>query len=169
MVRGTERELVDAHGPTLDWRATVALVPDDFEVPLRFENPAFLLEPLGPEHNERDYDAWSSSIDHIHATPGFVGRRWPHPMSLEENLADLEMHRADFDARTAFAYTVLDPHTDDVIGCIYVDPDGARAGGVTVRSWVRVTYAGLDKQLREAVTDWLEHDWPLASVSMSRE
>ena len=147
----------------------MALVPDDFEVPLGFETPAFVLEPLGPEHNERNHEAWSSSIDHIHATPGFAGRRWPHPMSLTENLADLEAHRAEFDARTAFAYSVLDPRTDDVIGCVYVDPDEAQAGGVTARSWVRVTHADLDEPLREAVMDWLEHDWPLASVSTARE
>ena len=94
----------------------MALVPDDFEVSLRFESPQLILEPLGPEHNERDHDAWSSSIDHIRATHGFVGHRWPQPMSLAENLTDLEEHRAEFDARTAFAYSVLDPQTDDVIG-----------------------------------------------------
>jgi len=147
----------------------MALVPEDFEVPVRFETESFVLEPLGPEHNERDYAAWSSSIEHIRATPGFAGRRWPHPMSLAENLADLEMHRAEFDARTAFAYTVLDPPTDDVIGCVYVDPDGTQAGGVTVRSWVRVTHADLDDPLRGAVMDWLERDWPFASVSTSRQ
>jgi hypothetical protein len=147
----------------------VALVPDGFEVPLRYETPAFVLEPLGPKHNERDHEAWSSSIDHIHATPGFAGRRWPQPMSPAENLTDLERHRAEFDARTAFAYTVLDPRTDDVIGCIYVDPDQIQPGGVTVRSWVRATHADLDEPLREAVTDWLERDWPLTSVSTPRE
>lgn len=168
MVR-TECQSVDAQGPTLDWLATVALVPDDFKLPLRFETPAFVLEPLGPEHNERDHEAWSSSIDHIHATPGFAGRRWPQPMSLAENLADLEAHRTDFDARTGFAYTVLDPQTDEVIGCVYVDPDIAQAGGVTVRSWVRVTHTDLDEPLRESVVDWLERDWPFASVSTSRQ
>ena len=152
-----------------DSLATVTLVPDDFEVPLRFETPQFVLEPLGPEHNERDHKAWSSSIDHIRATPGFVGNRWPQPMSLDQNLADLEQHRAEFDARTDFAYTVLDPQTDDVIGCVYINPDHAQAGGVTVRSWVRVTHADLDEPLREAVADWLERDWPFASISAARE
>jgi len=147
----------------------VALVPDDFEVPLLFETPSFVLEPLGPEHNERDHDAWSSSIDHIHATPGFAGQRWPHPMSPAENLADLERHRAEFDARTDFAYTVLDPQTDDVIGCVYVNPDEAQDGGVAVRSWVRVTHSNLDEPLRTAVVDWLERDWPFASISAARE
>ena len=147
----------------------MALVPDDFEVPLLFETPSFVLEPLGPEHNERDHDAWSSSIDHIHATPGFAGQRWPHPMSPAENLADLERHRAEFDARTALAFSVLDPQTDDVIGCVYVNPDEAQDGGVAVRSWVRVTHSNLDEPLRTAVVDWLERDWPFASISAARE
>jgi hypothetical protein len=30
-----------------------------------------VLEPLGPEHNEQDYDAWTSSMEHIAETPGF--------------------------------------------------------------------------------------------------
>jgi hypothetical protein len=44
-------------------------VPPDFAVPARLETELFTLEPLGPEHNERDYDAWTSSKEHIHATP----------------------------------------------------------------------------------------------------
>jgi hypothetical protein len=47
-----------------------------------------VLEPLGPEHNEDDHEAWSSSIEHIRATPGFLDGRWPSPMTLEENRAD---------------------------------------------------------------------------------
>jgi hypothetical protein len=52
-------------------------VPRDFNVPLRLEMPQFVLEPLGPEHNEQDYDAWTSSMDHIAATPGWGDSRWP--------------------------------------------------------------------------------------------
>ena len=154
---------------TRDSQVPVTLVPNDFEVPLRLETHSFLLEPLGPEHNERDYEAWSSSIDHIRATPGFAGRTWPYQMSLEENLADLRAHRAQFEARTAFAYTVLDPRAQDVIGCVYVDPDASRAGGVTVRSWVRATRAELDEPLRATVTAWLDRNWPFASVSLTQE
>jgi len=149
--------------------ATVTIVPDDFEVPHRFETESFVLEPLGPEHNERDFEAWASSIDHIRATPGFAGRRWPHSMPPAENLADLERHCAEFYARTAFAYTVLGPQTHDVIGCVYIDPDAAGAGSVTVRSWVSFTHAHLDEWLHETVVGWLESDWPFASVSTARE
>src|SRR5689334_5976879 len=39
-------------------------VPRDFDVPRWLETPQFVLEPLGPEHNAQDYDAWTSSVDH---------------------------------------------------------------------------------------------------------
>ena len=146
----------------------LSLVPADFAVPTRFATGPFVLEALGPEHNERDHAAWSSSIEHIRATNGFVGGRWPHPMSLEENLADLERHRAEFEERSAFAYSVLDPATNDVVGCVYVDPAPSGEGAV-VRSWVRESHAELDAPLREAVVSWLEREWPLASVSRAQE
>jgi hypothetical protein len=46
-------------------------VPTDFDVPIEFEGLGLRLEPVGPQHNERGYDAWSSSIDHIRSTPDF--------------------------------------------------------------------------------------------------
>jgi hypothetical protein len=124
-----------------------------------------VLRPLGPEHNERDHAAWSSSIDHIRATPGFAERSWPHPMSLEENLADLEAHARDFAERKGFTYTVLDPATDDVLGCVYVYPDGEGESDALARSWVRASHADLDVPLWQAVSGWLASDaWPFARV-----
>ena len=131
-----------------------------FEPPQGLEADAFRLEPLGPEHNERDYAAWSSSIEHIHASPGYGPEsRWPHEMSLEENLGDLERHARDFAERTGFTYTVLDSD-DDVIGCVYVYPARDETHDVQVESWVRESHADLDMPLREAVSDWLRRDWP---------
>jgi len=43
-------------------------VPPDFDVPRGLETSEFVLEPLGPEHNELDYDAWTSSMEHIAAS-----------------------------------------------------------------------------------------------------
>src|SRR3954466_13816830 len=96
-------------------------VPPDFVVPLRLETPQFVLDPLGPQHNDADYAAWSSSMEHIHATPGWEESSWPRSMTLEENRADLERHAADFESRTGFTYTVLSPG-GDVIGCVYIYP-----------------------------------------------
>ncbi|MDA2978627.1 MAG: N-acetyltransferase, partial [Actinomycetota bacterium] len=60
-------------------------VPDEFVTPVTFEGEGFRLEPLGPQHNERDYAAWTSSIEHIRSTPGFQDWDWPSPMTLDEN------------------------------------------------------------------------------------
>jgi hypothetical protein len=53
------------------------LVPADFAVPDGLMAGEFRLEPLGPQHNEADYAAWTTSIDHIRGTPGFPDGRWP--------------------------------------------------------------------------------------------
>ena len=134
-------------------------VPADFAPPSGLATPRFVLEPLGPEHNERDYAAWTSSMEHIHATPGFTESTWPHEMTLEENRGDLERHERDFAGRTGFTYTVLDSGDGDVIGCLYIYPlkDGP---GARVESWVRADRAELDVPLAEAVAGWLEADWP---------
>jgi hypothetical protein len=40
-------------------------VPEDFAVPDGLIARDFQLTPLGPQHNEADYAAWTSSIHHI--------------------------------------------------------------------------------------------------------
>ena len=103
----------------------------------------FTLEPLGPEHNERDYIAWSSSIDHIRSSPDTAPTAsWPHEMSLAENLADLERHAHDFAARSGFTYSVVDPESD-VVGCVYLYPARDELHDVHVHSWVREARAEL--------------------------
>jgi len=143
----------------------VAFVPDDFEPPLQLVAEHFLLEPLGPEHNEDDYEAWSSSIEHIRATPGFLDGRWPHEMTPEENRADLERHARDFAARSGFTYTVLDPSDRGVIGCVYIYPDRDGVADAAVNSWVRATRADCDAALRELVSRWLAEAWPFERIS----
>lgn len=140
------------------------LVPPDFQPPLRLERSDFILEPLGPEHNDADYDAWTSSLEHIAETPGFPWGSWPREMTSDENRADLQRHADDFRTRAGFTYTVLDPSDHDVIGCIYIYPARDGDEDAVVRSWVRKSHAHLDTPLWRAVTDWLEADWPFATV-----
>jgi hypothetical protein len=139
-------------------------VPSDFDVPRRLEAPEFVLEPLGPEHNELDYAAWTSSMEHIAATPGWQDSRWPREMTLDENRADLERHANDFRNRAGFTYTVLDPESRDVIGCVYIYPLRDAEEDARTLSWVRTSRAELDVPLWRAVSDWLASDWPFASV-----
>src|SRR3954447_20247506 len=163
---GRHREELGCH--TAGKPSTVrVMTPDDF-VPVGFDPPTpltteqFHLEPLGPQHNQADHQAWMSSIEHIRATPGFSESKWPPPsgMTLEENLADLRRHADDFRSGTGFTFTVLDPHDQDVVGCVYVYPSAAEQWDVTVHSWVRADRAGLDVPLADAVAHWLATDWP---------
>jgi hypothetical protein len=140
---------------------TSSLVPDDFAVPAGLRSELFVIEPLDVRHNLADHAAWTSSIAHIRATPGFAGRTWPDArMSLEENAGDLARHARDFANRTGFTYTVLDPASGDVIGCVYFYPPRRSGYDIDVRSWVRADHAALDKPLHDLVRSWLAEAWP---------
>ena len=143
-----------------------AFVPHDFVVPRGFSGTGFRLEPLQPKHNEADHAAWTSSIEHIRATPGFHKRGWPPPegMSLAENLHDLKRHWDDFEKRVGFTYSVLDSG-DQVIGCVYIYPSHTDREVAQVRSWVRADRGELDKPLHDAVSAWLSSDWPFRQIS----
>ena len=144
----------------------MSFVPDDFDVPRALVCEEFWLEPLGPEHNEGDYRAWTSSIAHIRATPGFEGRPWPTPdMTLAENRGDLERHAEDFAARSGFTYTVLADDGDEIVGCVYIYPLADGRDGADVRSWVRADRADLDVPLHDAVSAWLREAWPFATIA----
>ena len=144
----------------------MAFVPADFEVPGGLTAPAFRLVPLGPQHNVADHAAWTTSIEHVRATPGFQSGRWPplEGMTLEENHGDLERHARDFAARTGFTYSVLEPDGDDVLGCVYIYPARDEEHDAQVRSWVRASVAELDVELWTAVSRWLEEAWPFTAV-----
>jgi hypothetical protein len=156
---------------------TSTFVPEGFEPPTRLDLPqlAVALEPLGPQHADGDYAAWTSSMEHIHASPGWAGSSWPREMTWQQNHDDLVRHRADFDAATGFTYTVLDAMSGEVVGCVYLYPTHAPSGGgfddvsaapgeVDLRCWVRADRAELDGPLAEAVLAWLDVAWPFARV-----
>ena len=128
-------------------------VPDDFVVPTEFEGPGFRLEPLGPVHNERDHRAWMSSIEHIRATPGMEGG-WPSPMTIEENMSDLEGHDREFTDREAFAYSVL-----------YINPAEDEGHDAEVCSWVTASRAEMDRVVWRSVSEWLAEKWPFETVA----
>jgi hypothetical protein len=137
-----------------------SFVPEDFEPPRGLEVGEFRLEPLGPQHNERDYAAWTSSMDHIRSSPGYPDGRWPREMSLGENRSDLERHARDFAEQRGFTFTVLD-RGDDVVGCVYVYPADDGVHDATVLSWLRASEAAADDDFRRAIAGWLTSDaWP---------
>jgi hypothetical protein len=135
-------------------------VPESFIVPPGLTAQGLELIPLRPEHNEPDYEAWTTSAEHIHNTPGFDDR-WPHEMTLEENHGDLERHWADFLARQGFTYTVR--QGGRTVGCVYIYPDGDE-GAAKVKSWVRADTPELDVVLYRVVQQWLDDAWPFEDV-----
>ncbi|QNE21407.1 N-acetyltransferase [Kribbella qitaiheensis] len=138
-------------------------VPDDFVAPIEFAGPGFRLEPLGPQHNVSDHAAWSGSIEYIRATAEMGN--WPpvEGLSLEKNLADLDRHAADFAARRGFTYTVLEPGTSTVIGCVYIYPAKEAEYDARLNTWVRADRAELDEVLHRTVVDWIS-TWPLGTL-----
>ena len=135
-------------------------------MPTELVSEQFRLEPLGPQHNERDHAAWTSSIEHILSTPGFEAWGWPpaEGMPLDRNLADLRRHADDFASRSGFTYSVIQTPGDEVIGCVYIYPARDDSSIVQVRSWVRADRAHLDKPLYDAVSRWLSTDWPFSRI-----
>ncbi len=141
-------------------------VPVGFDPPTSLGTDQFRLEPLGPQHNQADHAAWTSSIEHIRSTPGYPDGTWPPRtgMTLEENLADLRRHADDFARRAGFTFTVLDLRDNDVIGCVYLYPSASDEWDVAVQSWVRADRSDLDGPLADAVARWLAADWPWERV-----
>jgi hypothetical protein len=139
-------------------------VDPDFVPPTPPAGEGYLLTQLLVEHNEADLAAWSFSVEHIHATPGFEQRPWPdEPMTLERNGADLQAHVDDFAARRGFTYTVLSDPGGDVVGCVYIYPSPDPGVDAHVRSWVRADRSELDRPLYRTVCDWLDTEWPFSS------
>jgi hypothetical protein len=146
--------------------SSAGFVPADFDPPRELVLPAMHLVPLGVEHNESDHAAWTSSIAHIRATPGFESAEWPpiEGMSLDTNRGDLNEHARDFVERTGFTFTVLRPGTNEVIGCVYIYPANNDEHDAQVRSWVRADVAELDARLHASVSTWLADRWPFDRV-----
>lgn len=166
----TEHRFTDLSADFAAWvvfdRRPAPRLVSEGDAPSALDHPRFRLRPLGPEHNDRDYGAWTSSTEHIRATPGFADMGWPHEMTLEENEGDLRMHASHFATGRGYTYTVLAPEGPEedaeVLGCVYLYPDEDERP--EVRSWVRADHADLDAVLHETLLDWLTTDaWPWTS------
>ena len=141
------------------------MVPESFEVPLPPDTELFAFEVLGPEHNEPDLAAWTSSVPFIQGLPGWQGSSWPSRVyTAEENLADLVRHRDRHGRRLDFAWTVLDAaDPDTVVGCVYITRDRSEEHEARVRSWVIAARPELDAALYAHIDAWVRESWPFAS------
>lgn len=135
-------------------------VPPDFVVPESLLTDRYRLEVLRAEVGELDYDAVMSSKERLR-TVFCESEDWPaDDMPLQENVAELERHEAEFRSRQAFAYTVLAPSRDRCLGCVYIYPPTVAGFDCEVYLWVRDSEAALDDALYKHVRHWLNTEWP---------
>lgn len=139
----------------------------------RFEPPAppaterLVLEPLGPEHAEREHAALLSTADHLRAT---VFDSWPPAdYDIAQNQKDLARHAAEFARRDAYAWAVLAPDRETYLGALFAKPVRASQGegdAVQITYWVvaREIPRGMDEQLLRTSLAWFEHAWPFVEV-----
>jgi len=144
------------------------LVDQDFRVPEGISGPGFRLRMLAATDAEADYEAVMASSVRLRAGSP---HGWPREgFTLAENLADLERHEQEFHDRVAFAYTMVNPEDTEVLGCVYINPPATEGDhDAEVYMWVRdEQHQALTTPLFDAVSDWLEHDWPFRSVRFIR-
>ena len=142
-------------------------VPADFQVPEGLETGRVILRILTVNDVVKDYDAVMTSVDHLRGVFG-PQSKWPSPdLTLEQDLIDLGWHQKEFQRRSSFAYTVMNPSESECLGCIYIVPTRKRGYDAAVYLWVRKSEfdKGLDPILFEAVKKWVKGKWPFDNVA----
>ncbi|MFQ5530538.1 MAG: hypothetical protein ACE5FP_09330, partial [Gemmatimonadota bacterium] len=129
--------------------------------PERLETEKFLLRTLTVNDVVKDYDAVMTSVARLKK---IFGRNtdWPTDLTFEQDLIDLGWHQREFQRRTSFAYTVMNPTESQCIGCVYINPTRKQGYDAVVYLWVRDSEfeKGLDPILFDAVKAWVANDWP---------
>lgn len=146
--------------------AYAQFVPAEFQVPLTHKAPGFLLKPLGPELAKHDYEAYMSSIEHLHKNFSHSDR-WPNDrITMADAVKDVEGEIARFKARKSFTYAVLSLDGSKELGCVYISPSREEGHDASVRMWV--TKAEFDKGLQPVVLAevkaWMAKSWPFKHV-----
>jgi len=143
-----------------------SLVPTEFEVPPMLETESWRLRMLRASDAAADYEAVMESQRRLRAgSPN----GWPREgFTLSENHADLVRHETEFGLRDAFAYTLVSPAEDKVLGCVYINP--SKLADADVYMWVRdsMHFEGLTAHLFEAVDAWLKSSWPFDNLNYIR-
>jgi len=145
-----------------------------FDPPTTLVTSRVRFEPLGPEHAQRDYDAFMRSREHLQDALGWGD--WPREdMTVEENRRDLQRHADEFERREAYAYAVLTRDASRELGCVYLNPASRTSEqGVNLRH-ARLAYwviegeerKELDTHIVESMLQWIRMSFPIDEVRMS--
>ena len=142
-----------------------ALVPDDFDVPEGLSAEHFRLVVLDTDLAEVDYEAVMSSRERLRSIFA-ASTAWPgDDMTLQQDIADLENHRREFDAREAFAYSLLSVDAKRCIGCLYIEPPRLDEYDCEVYLWLRDDTLDLDQRCFSDISKWLSESWPFDAIA----
>ncbi len=159
----------------------VAFYPYDLPVPTEWRTADLWLRVLRPDVTELDYAALMESRERLRL---WSDSTWPaDDFTLDENRQDLIEHEREWEAREAFAYTVLNTDGTRCEGCVYINPFATamlrrgydpRGTGVAfdddtavVSFWVRdsALATDLDRQLLDGLREWLRDEWQFPQTS----
>ena len=145
----------------------VPFISPDFIVPEILITDKFRMRMLTVNDVVKDYDAVMSSVDHLEGVFG-PNSKWPSKeLTLEQDLIDLGWHQKEFQRRTSFAYTVMNPDESQCLGCVYIEPAAKRDFDAEVYLWVRKSEydKGLDNLLFDIVKKWIGNEWPFKNAA----
>jgi len=141
-------------------------VPDTFEVPKVLERANFRLRMLTVNDVVKDYDAVMPSVKHLKGVFG-KDNTWPQDnLTFEQDLIDLGWHQKEFQTRSSFAYTVMNPDESQCLGCVYIMPSSNPKYDAVVFCWVRKSELenGLDETLYSTIKNWIKSKWQFKNV-----
>lgn len=145
--------------PQADSFVAAPLVPREFVVPESLETTAWRLRRLTVDDVDLDFDAVASSRRHLQLR---FGPGWPAGLTRRQNLVDLGWHEKEFQRRTSFAYTLITPDEDRILGCVYIEATHRPGHDAEVRYWVRESELarGLEDELGSTLRHWIASCWP---------
>ena len=115
-----------------------------------------------------DHAAWTSSIEHIAATPGFAGRDWPPEGGHVARAQPRGPRRPRARLRGPHAASPTPssrPASDEVIGCVYIYPlRGARRCARRSARGCAPTSPSSTPSSPERSSRWLAERWPFTRV-----
>jgi hypothetical protein len=154
--------------------------PNGAAVPTEWRTKDLWLRVLRPDVTELDYAALMESRVRLRR---WSDSSWPaDDFTLEANREDLVGHDREWEAREAFAYTVLSADGTRCEGCVYIYPlsrllvhgeferqgtgDQFTDDTPAVTFWVRdgALAAGLDRQLLDGLREWFRQEWAYEHV-----
>ena len=139
---------------------------DNFAIPQRWRGKNVLLVPAAPEWAALDFSAvveCRTSLKHFFGSAD----TWPpDELTLEEDRADLAWHKREFDAKSSFAYHLLDHDASECLGCLYLYPTAAQEHDAEAYLWVHTRLAQVQATFIEnEVIEWVRQCWPFSAVA----